>query len=166
MLTEHAKVMALLKDAGEVVGRKKLQKMVYISKKMKLPFQERYNFHMFGPYSEELTLRVEELSNLGFVKEVKEKKAGYYQYRYALTEDGETFLKKFPLEWPDEKAKGMVESMNTHPSKFLELVSTILYFDDLPKAEVKEKVFTLKKKQNYSEEDIEEAYHYIHSLKH
>ncbi len=94
MLTEHAKVMALLKDAGEVVGRKKLQKMVYISKKLKLPFQERYNFHMFGPYSEELTLRVEELSNLGFVKEVKEKKAGYYQYRYALTEDGETFFKE------------------------------------------------------------------------
>ncbi|MFB4163584.1 YwgA family protein [Alteribacillus sp. JSM 102045] len=166
MLPDHAKIMTLLKDAGEIVGRKKLQKIVYIGKKMKLPLQEKYTFHMYGPYSEELTLRVEELCSLGFVTEIKEKKAGYYQYRYKVTDNGTTFLEKFPMEWPQDQAFELVQKLNKNSSKFLELVSTMLYFDELPKSEVKEKVFTLKKSQNYSEEDIDEAWNFIDSLKH
>ncbi|WP_158737073.1 YwgA family protein [Alteribacillus sp. YIM 98480] len=165
MLPDHAKIMTLLNDAEVIVGRKKLQKIVYIGKKMNLPLQEKYTFHMYGPYSEELTLRVEELCSLGFVTELKEKKSGYYQYRYKVTDDGKTFLEKFPMDWPEEEALGLVKKLNDHSSKFLELVSTMLYFDELSKAEVKNKVFTLKKSQNYSESDIEEAWDFIDSLK-
>ena len=166
VLPEHAKIIALLKDAGEIVGRKKLQKIVYIGKKMKLPLQEKYTFHVYGPYSEELTLRVEELCSLGFVSETKEKKAGYSQYRYKITKNGESFIEKFPLTWPREQASTIVHQLNGHSSKFLELVSTMLYFDELPKPEVKEKVFTLKKSQNYTEQDIQEAWEFIESLNH
>ncbi|WP_240376262.1 YwgA family protein [Bacillus piscicola] len=165
MLPEHAKIIALLHEAGEVIGRKKLQKMVFIGKKMKLPLQEKYTFHIYGPYSEELTLRVEELCSLGFVTEVKEKKAGYMQYRYAVTADGQSFLNTFPMTWPQEKGKEIVPLLNEQSSKFLELVSTMLYFEELPRHEVKEKVFTLKKSQNYSESDIQEAWDFIESLK-
>lgn len=58
-----------------------------------------------------------------------------------------------------------LEDMNGQNSRFLELVSTVLFFDTLPKEEVKEKVFTLKAKQKYTEEEIEIAYTYIESLK-
>jgi hypothetical protein len=40
-----------------------------------------------------------------------------------------------------------------------------MYFDTLPKEEVKEKIFTLKAKQRYTEEEINEAYDYIEKLK-
>ncbi|MFS8631137.1 MAG: YwgA family protein, partial [Bacillales bacterium] len=80
MLKEHAKILQVFHSAGEIVGRKKLQKMIYIAKKMSFPFQERFQFHFFGPYSEELTLRVEELCNMGFLQETMEKKGGYHQY--------------------------------------------------------------------------------------
>ncbi|MFB5663234.1 YwgA family protein [Alteribacillus sp. HJP-4] len=165
MLPEHTKIMVLMHGAGEVIGRKKLQKMVYIGKKLNLPFQEKYTFHMYGPYSEELTLRVEELCGFGFVTEVKEKKAGYYQYRYEVTEKGQEFLDAFPNEWLDHRASGVIEHLNGHSSRFLELVSTVLYFEDLPEAQMKEKVFALKKSQNYSEEDMQEALDFINSLK-
>lgn len=75
MLTEHAKVMKALAAAGEITGRKKLQKMIYIAKKLDFPFYEKFDFHFYGPYSEELTCRVEELCALGFLHETKEKKA-------------------------------------------------------------------------------------------
>ncbi|MDA3130003.1 YwgA family protein [Aliibacillus thermotolerans] len=165
MLPEHAKIMALLQEAGEIVGRKKLQKIVYIGKKMKLPFQEKYTYHIYGPYSEELTLRMEELCSLGFVKEVKEQKAGYAQYCYHLTENGARFLDQFPLSWPAEYARPLVTALNERSAKFLELVSTMLYFEELPKEEVKEKVFTLKKSQNFTETDLEEAWDFIDSLR-
>ncbi len=78
MLKEHAKLMKVFSDSGEIIGRKKLQKIIYIAKKMQYPFYEKYDFHFYGPYSEELTLRIEELCNLGFLDEVKEKRAATF----------------------------------------------------------------------------------------
>lgn len=149
--------------SGEVIGRKKLQKMIFIAKKLAFPFQERFEFHFYGPYSEELTLRVEELCNMGFISEVKEKKGGYYQYRYSVTEEGEDFLKIYEKDMPF--LKDCLTDMNGQSARFLELVSTVLYFDTLPKEEVAEKVFTLKSKQKYTNEEVDEAYAYIKSLK-
>jgi uncharacterized protein len=160
---EHAKIMKALAMAGEIVGRKKLQKMIYIAKKMNFPFYEKFGFHFYGPYSEELTLRIEELCNLGFLNEVKEKKGGYFQYRYTLTEAGEEFLSHYDIEMPH--LEECMQDMNEQNSRFLELVSTILYFENLSKDEVKEKVFSLKSKQRYTEEEIEQAYVYIENLR-
>ncbi len=78
MLKEHAKLMKVFSDSGEIIGRKKSQKIIYIAKKMQYPFYEKYDFHFYGPYSEELTLRIEELCNLGFLDEVKEKRAATF----------------------------------------------------------------------------------------
>lgn len=163
MLQEHCKLLSLLKQTGEVVGRKKLQKIIYIAKKLNFPFYEKYQFHFYGPYSEELNLRVEEMSDLTFVQEVKENKGGYSQYRYSLSAKGEEFLQLAEYELPE--SKGIFKNMNEQSARFLELVSTVLYFEDLPVEEVKQKVFTLKAKQNYTEEEVQNAYDYIENLK-
>ncbi|MFD2616278.1 YwgA family protein [Terrilactibacillus laevilacticus] len=163
MLEDHAKIVSLLEQAGEVVGRKKLQKIIYILKKCDVPFQEKYHFHFFGPYSEELSLRIEELCNLGFINEVKETKGGYYQYRYTQTEAAKEFLSHFDIHM--ETIEPLIQELNNQNSKFLELVSTILYFDDLTREEIIEKVQVVKKKQNYSLDDIEEAFTFIASIK-
>ncbi|MDE5414649.1 YwgA family protein [Alkalihalobacterium chitinilyticum] len=163
MLKEHVKLLSMFQQAGEIVGRKKLQKIVYISKKLDIPFSERFKFHMFGPYSEELTLRIEELCNLGFLQEILETKSGYQQYRYILTEEGEKFLDMYNLDLPN--IQPCVSSMNGQSSRFLELVSTVLYFEEMEKEEIVEKVMTVKKKQNYTEEEMERAFTYIEQLK-
>ncbi|MCQ6281798.1 YwgA family protein [Bacillus sp. EB600] len=163
MLKDHAKVMQAVLAAGEIVGRKKLQKMIYIAKKIDFPFQERFQFHFYGPYSEELTLRVEELCNMGFLNEVKEKKGGYYQYRYTPTDSGKEFLSLNEVDMP--LLEGCLLDMNEKNARFLELVSTVLYFDNLSKEEVANKVFTLKSSQRYTESEVDEAYQYIELLK-
>jgi uncharacterized protein len=163
LLKDHAKIIQAISVSGEITGRKKLQKMIYIAKKIAFPFQERFQFHFYGPYSEELTLRVEELCNMGFLNEVKEKKGGYYQYRYALTDSGKEFLSLNDVAMPS--LQDCLEDMNEQNARFLELVSTILYFDNLPRAEVQEKIFTLKSKQRYTVEEVNAAYDYIHTLK-
>lgn len=163
MLKDHAKIIHAISVSGEVIGRKKLQKMIYIAKKMEFPFQERFQFHFYGPYSEELTLRVEELCNMGFLDEVKEKKGGYYQYRYTLTEAGQEFLGENSVEMPC--LSDCLTDINDQNARFLELVSTVLYFDNLPEAEVREKIQTVKKSQKYTDGEIDEAYAYIASLK-
>lgn len=163
MLKDHAKLMYAIEATGEITGRKKLQKIIYIAKKLSFPFQERFQFHFYGPYSEELTLRMEELSNMGFIEEVREKKGGYFQYRYTLTDSGKEFLSLTDVEMPS--LSDCLVDMNDQNARFLELVSTVLYFDSLETDEVKEKIFTLKSKQKYTEEEIAEAYSYIECLK-
>lgn len=163
MLNNHAKLMQFFSVANTVTGRKKLQKMIYILQKCNLPFEEKYHFHFYGPYSEELTLRIEELCNLGFLLEEKEDKSNYYQYNYQITSAGEDFLQQFSLDMPDMSAK--VDMLKSRSSRFLELVSTMFFFDDLPLQESIEKVHTVKPKQKYSSEEIEEAVTFIAMIK-
>ncbi|MED3708331.1 YwgA family protein [Peribacillus frigoritolerans] len=163
MFKDHANIINAISTAGEISGRKKLQKIVYIAKKLSFPFHEKFQFHFYGPYSEELTLRIEELCEMGYLNEVREKKAGYYQYCYSITDAGQDFLSIQEVEMPALEA--CLQDMNEQNARFLELVSTVLYFDTLEKEEVTEKIFTLKSKQKYTLEEIDEAYEYIEQLK-
>lgn len=162
MLEEHAKIVQFITLAGEVTGRKKLQKMVYIAKKMNFPFQEKYQFHMYGPYSEELTLRVEELCNMAFLSEKKEDKGSYVQYTYACTEEGSQFLSTVDGYHP--KLDLCIERLNDKSSRFLEMVSTLLYFDHLERTEQVEKLHVVKGKLNFTETEIEAAFDFIKNL--
>lgn len=160
LLQDHAKVVQFVSLAGEVTGRKKLQKMIFIAKKMNFSFQEKYSFHMYGPYSEELTVRVEELCNLGFMTERKEDKGSYVQYCYAPTESGKEFTTILGEENP--RLKSIIEKMNAKSSRFLELVATLLYFDDLKREEQIEKVKIVKAKLNYSTEELQSGITFIY----
>ncbi|WP_134683356.1 YwgA family protein [Brevibacillus migulae] len=163
MLNDHAKIIRLIEIAGEVTGRKKLHKMVYIAKKMQMDFVERFQFHMFGPYSEELTLRVDELCNLGLIDEQMESKGAIQLYRYTLNDEGRDFLRFHNVDFGN--GERLISRMNEENSRFLELVSTILYFDDLAYDEMKTKVFTLKSKQRYNEEEIQKGLLFVEELR-
>ncbi|OAJ76034.1 hypothetical protein AYJ08_03610 [Brevibacillus sp. SKDU10] len=151
----HAKIMRLVEVLGEVTGRKKLQKMVYISKKMQVDFEERFEFHMFGPYSEELTLRVDELCSFGLLNEQHESKGAIEVYRYSLNELGQEFLRYHDVDLG--VGERLIKRLNEENSRFLELVSTILYFEHLSYEEMLVKVFTLKSKQRYTEEEVQKG---------
>lgn len=162
MLQEHARIVQFVAMAQEVSGRKKLQKMIYIAKKMAFPFAEKYELHMYGPYSEELTLRVEELCEMGFLFEQCTDKGSYVQYSYNVTEEGGRFLET--AETPHVNLRECIEQLNGKSSRFLELVSTVLYFDHLPKDEQIEKVHIVKNKLNYTETEMADAFDFIANL--
>lgn len=163
MLLNHARLIRFFTDANEVIGRKKLQKMIYILKKTGLPFNEKFTFHFYGPYSEELTLRIEELCNLGFLTEQKENKENYIQYHYILNDEGKQFLDQAPDDLP--VCRDLVQRLNDQSARFLELIATMLYFDDLTPEEVEQKVTEVKAKANYKQEEFAEAWQFIEQLK-
>ncbi|SIT70001.1 YwgA family protein [Edaphobacillus lindanitolerans] len=162
MLREHAKIVQFVSMANGVTGRKKLQKMIYIAKKMDFPFQEKYELHIYGPYSEELTLRVEELCEMGFLDEAQEDKGSYMQYSYEVTEEGSRFIRD-----TGDAPSGLgdcIVRMKEKSSRFLELVSTLLYFDHLPKEEQIANLHIVKNKLNFSEAEIEDAFSFMEEL--
>ena len=101
MFKDHARIINAVASVGEVSGRKKMQKIIYIAKKLSFPFEEKFQFHFYGPYSEELTLRIEELCEMGYLHEEKEKKSGYWQYCYSISEAGEDFLQLYTVDVPN-----------------------------------------------------------------
>ncbi|TWT03479.1 YwgA family protein [Planomicrobium sp. CPCC 101079] len=162
MLQEHAKIVDFISLAEGVTGRKKLQKMIYILKKMGVPFQEKYEFHIYGPYSEELTARIEELCDMGFLSEKLEDKGSYVQYNYSVTAEG--------VEFRDALGKSVLANslqatkLNEKSSRFLELTATLLYFDHLERSEQIEKLHIVKGKLNFTEEEISQAFEFIEEL--
>lgn len=162
MLQEHAKIVQFISMANEVTGRKKLQKMIYIAKKMNFPFAEKYELHMYGPYSEELTLRVEELREMGFLAEQCTDKGSYVQYSYQVTQEGRHFLET--ADNAHENLGTCIESMNVKTSRFLELVSTLLYFDHLAKDEQIAKVHIVKNKLKFSDDEMNAAFDFIREM--
>ncbi|KZE38469.1 hypothetical protein AV656_06055 [Bhargavaea cecembensis] len=162
MLQEHAKVVQFISLADGVTGRKKLQKMIYIAKKMDFPFQEKYELHIYGPYSEELTLRIEELCEMGFLAENCEDKGSYVQYSYRVTGEGRDFIGDAG-DVPDTLGV-CIGRMKEKSSRFLELVSTLLYFDYLPRDEQIAKVHIVKNKLNYTDAEMDEAFAFIGEL--
>lgn len=162
MLQEHAKIVDFIATANGITGRKKLQKMIFILKKMGVPFQEKYEFHIYGPYSEELTARIEELCDMGFLSEELEDKGSYVRYKYNVTQEGKDFrgtLKESVIDNPQIAAK-----LNEKSSRFLELTSTLLYFDQLERTEQIEKLHVVKAKLHFTAEEIEEAFGFIDEL--
>ena len=162
VLENHAKLVKVIASTDGIIGRKKLQKIIFIMKKLGYRFEEKFTFHFYGPYSEELSLRMEELTNLGFISETKEQKSNYYQYRYEVTDRGRQFLEQAPTKLTvDDELTALLKNQS---SRFLELVSTMLYFDHLDQEEVNKKVQEVKKKSNYTEADIDEAWAFIHQI--
>ncbi|MBU5465228.1 YwgA family protein [Virgibacillus sp. MSJ-26] len=164
MLTDHAKLLRFFAEMKKVTGRKKLQKMIFILQACGVPFQEKYQFHIYGPYSEELTLRMEELCNLGFIHEEKEEKSNYAQYIYEITDEGIDFLYQIQPDMPDFANKAKL--LQQESSRFLELTATMLFFRDLTKQEVEKKVHDVKPKQNYSATEMDRAWSLIESISH
>lgn len=163
MFRGHAKIMRLVEVVGEVTGRKKLHKMVYIAKKLQVDFEEHFGFQMYGPYSEELTVRVDELCNLGLLDECKETKGAVDTYRYTLNDAGRDFLRYHNVDLGH--GTYLIRRMNEENSRFLELVSTVLYFEQLPYEEMKTKVLTLKSMQRYTEDEILRALEFLTELR-
>ena len=54
-----------------------------------------------------------------------------------------------------------IDSMNVKSSRFLELVSTLLYFDHLDKDEQIAKVLIVKNKLNFTSEEMTAAFDFI-----
>jgi Uncharacterized conserved protein len=157
MLEDHARIAAIIKQVGVVAGRKKLQKMVYILQRMGFPFHEMFHFNFYGPYSDELSLQLEELCNFGFLLERRDDRSPEKCYRYRLSEAGESFIGHYAGIMP--KTKGLVNVLSQETATFLELVSTLLYFDRVPAASAEEKVQALD--TPYSDQEISQARQYI-----
>lgn len=123
MLSSYRSLTRMLLSAGEVRGRKKLQKMVFIAQSLGYPFPEPFHLHVWGPYSEVLAVKLKEMTDWGFAREdALPGPAGNLHYVYA---PGPNALRVSEAE--DPRLNDLVACLNAQEATFLEGVATALY---------------------------------------
>lgn len=167
MFVDYSLIGKLLDVLGRIEGRKKLQKIVFLSKHFGFQFQEEFKFHFYGPFSESLATKVQEMVTMGLVQEDETTRStGYKLYEYRLSEKGRRFLDTYPSENDFEARRAFFEKMNDRDSRFLELAATVAYLQerDCRPEEIPNKVQFLKSEQKYSPQEIEEAMLFLDEL--
>lgn len=168
VLSKYHALMVLLNTVGGVSGRKKLQKMVYLLQEAGCPFKERFDYHLYGPYSEELAIKLDEMKFLGLLEErVGTTPSGYKQYIYLLSEAGKQYLRNHENTFNvphyfEELAKGLA----CYDARTLELMATLRFLRNMgySDSEVAEWVKALKPEQEYKDKEVKDALNFLNNL--
>lgn len=148
MFTPYQALTRMLVTAGEVRGRKRFQKMVFIAQHLGYPFAESFDMHVWGPYSEVLALKLKEMTDWGFAREeALPGPAGNHHYVYEPGPNATMALSGLPDPDPVQlRLARLIDHLNGQDATFLEGVATALYLRSkgLGDAEVSERLPRLK----------------------
>ena len=163
MFENYVEVLRLIDFAGgSVVGRKKLQKLVYLAQQRGWPFPEVFRYHLYGPFSEQLANEIEEMKSYGFVDEQKQSGHGS-AFCCSLTEQGRELITKYGSLATPDAAKELIARLSQRDARTLELMATMLFLFKCKYT--KDRVFAsikdLKPEQGYSDDEIAEAHTFL-----
>jgi uncharacterized protein YwgA len=121
-------IRILLKAAeGEIVGKVRLQKVVYLLDQLGMNSGYSYEYHHYGPYSEELTDEMDSSIIFGEVEEnVRRRLSDGVPYSvFSLSESDDVDVENELGDLPIEKARDALTVMRDHSATVLELAATI-----------------------------------------
>lgn len=126
MFQPYQALTDLLVTAGEVRGRKKLQKIVYIAQSLGYAFPEPFDLHVWGPYSEVLAVKLQEMTEWGFAQEeVLPGPAGNHHYIYRPGPNAG--YAAAGARTASQRLIELVIHLNSHDATLLEGVATVRY---------------------------------------
>ena len=117
-----ASVIATCKGK-RVVGRTRLQKMIFLLQKLKLPSDYSFSMHFYGPYSEDVQADLAVLDLIDVITEIP--KAGDSGQYYVLEIKGSDFHQIDLSNW-----RKPIKEMENVQSVVLELAATYIAFRD------------------------------------
>jgi uncharacterized protein len=125
---ERKLVLWMLRNIGQIKGRTRFQKMVFLGQKeLGLPPTFEFTMHYHGPYSWELTKTIENLIAMGYITESKEKSGDYTTYIYELSDEGKKAAKNRRIKLENE-APPRQQTMSTLEGLGKIPLSTILKY--------------------------------------
>ncbi len=165
MFSKYCSVLQLIDYlGGSIEGRKKLQKLVYLIQHKGGPFKEVFQYHLYGPFSEQLANELEEMRGFGLVEEIKELGVSGHKYRYSLTDDGKKLLQSMPGSGLDPFEE-LIRDLGQYDARHLELMATCLFLSEnsnsIGENSIATSVKHLKREQNYNNDEIRVSLQYL-----
>lgn len=122
----------ILDSTGGVDGRKKLQKITFLTNSIGWNALDDFRFYHYGPYSDSLLSEISELELQGLVSIRKSPHFDWESYFHSLTDLGRSSLIKLQENVNINrelvaKTKGMVKELNEFSSEQLEVMASLLF---------------------------------------
>ena len=161
MFKEYVPICFAVKKCNVIYGRKKFQKMIYLSKELGIPFHETFIWNNYGPYSEELAAEIDSLCKMEFLSEDFDG----LEYSYKITQIGENFLDKSASEFNDifQYFEEILKILNEYESMQLEKLASIKFLLNQGYDNSYINTF-LNYSKNYSNDEIEKGKNMLSSL--
>lgn len=120
-------LILLLLENDSIIGRKKLQKIVYLTNLIGWKTFHDYRFHYFGPYSDELFNEIENLQQINLINVIHYNSS----YEHTITEKGKRFLDilKQQNKYSDlvKRTTSLIQELNNYTSRKLEAMSSFYF---------------------------------------
>ena len=157
--------------AKNKVGRTIIQKLCYFLKHEGVPMNYKFKMYHFGPFSQELFFRMEELESDNVIKD---ELAEPERSAYVLGENAEEAVDNFSesLQKYEQNVNGLIDKLAAfykRPEE-LELLATIHYFYSArlkfnKRPPSREDIIeeTIEVKNKFTEEQVEKAYDFLES---
>lgn len=154
MFEEYAPICFAVKYCKQIIGRKRFQKLIYLSQVSGIPFKEIFEWNYFGPFSRQLATEIDSLSHMNILQE--EQKGS--EFIYTITEQGDLFLKDFISKNPKslDHFNRVLSELIKYNTYDLEKLASIKFLMDqsYPKDYI---INFLKHTKDYSPEEIGEG---------
>lgn len=123
-------LLRLFEVTGCIEGRKKLQKTVHLLQSKGVPFDMKFKYYHYGPYSTDLQSQINMLVAYGLIDESNHHGD---MYIYEITEKGKEFIAKYRKEISSEffLPVGLVKHLLSTCATTLELSSTYSYLIEM-----------------------------------
>ena len=128
---EHQILLSIFYKQRRISGRTRLQKLVFIaSQKIFSSNFFEYSAYKFGPYSIKLLAAMDELLELGYIREqIIELTETHHMYEFELTDDGLLAAEDLIDDIPLDKLNEVEEMIHQHGYKELDGLLRSVYAD-------------------------------------
>lgn len=126
MFEEDYKILSLFREMGKIKGRKKMHKIVYLLQHLGHDFGCEYIYCHYGPYSPQLQLKLDRMSQQGIISE--EMISGTYEYSSSTRGLGMCdALEKADIVDKFQVSLDLLRVLNCKDTNLLELASTVIF---------------------------------------
>jgi uncharacterized protein YwgA len=154
---EHLVTAVLQAADGQIIGRIRMQKVVYLLEQLGLDGGFWFSYHHYGPYSEELSDVLDGLVKRE--KTVEEEQVptenGFYSIYRLRSSPTQVRASLGRLPW--DRAKAAIQTMAAETSVVIELAATIYWLRMREKVADWKKELKIRKPSKASDPDIEKA---------
>lgn len=122
---ELLKILYIIRTHGEIRGRTRFQKLVFLLKyKYNVPFDFQYTSYFYGPYSYDLSEYLDSLLSYDLISETRiHLGTDVDRYDYSLTQKGSEFIDKFEKAVEDnnefERIREAIQKMDDESTPHL-----------------------------------------------
>ncbi len=135
-LRRLALISLVLQSAGRIIGRTKLQKMVYLANSIGWKAFD-FKYHNYGPFSDSLAAELDNMKNYGWIEEreiptSQDRLLHEYYFSNKYKQTGLSQLSKVEDTTPNGKqlisrTKGLVKQLNKFSADDLQIMSTLVF---------------------------------------